>query len=75
VSPEAAEGGPVALVKDGDRILVDIPRRKVDLLVPADELEKRRKAWRKPAAKQARGILARYARLVKSAGTRAVLGD
>jgi dihydroxy-acid dehydratase len=75
VSPEAAEGGPVALVKDGDRILVDIPRRKVDLLVPADELEKRRKAWRKPAAKQARGILARYARLVKSAGTGAVLGD
>jgi dihydroxy-acid dehydratase len=75
VSPEAAEGGPIALVKDGDRILVDIPRRKVDLLVSADELEKRRKAWRKPRARQVRGILARYARLVQSAGTGAVLGD
>ncbi len=75
VSPEAADGGPIALVKDGDRILVDIPRRKVDLLVSADELEKRKKAWRKPRARQVKGILARYARLVQSAGTGAVLGD
>jgi dihydroxy-acid dehydratase len=75
VSPEAAEGGPIALVKDGDRILVDIPRRKVDLLVSDDELEKRKKAWRKPRARQVKGILARYARLVQSAGTGAVLGD
>jgi dihydroxy-acid dehydratase len=75
VSPEAAEGGPIALVRDGDRILIDIPGRKVDLLVGADEMERRRKRWRRPKTQRQKGLLARYSALVKSAGTGAVLGD
>jgi dihydroxy-acid dehydratase len=75
VSPEAAEGGPIALVRDGDRIEVDIPGRRVDLLVPAAELAKRRKAWKPPKPKVTTGYLARYARMVRSAGTGAVLED
>ena len=75
VSPEAAEGGPIALVRDGDRILIDIPGKKVELLVDGDELEARRKKWRKPKAGKTKGILARYARLVGSAGTGAVLEE
>jgi dihydroxy-acid dehydratase len=75
VSPEAAEGGPIALVRDGDRIEIDIPGRRVDLLVPEAELAKRRKAWKAPQPKVTTGYLARYARLVRSAGTGAVLED
>jgi dihydroxy-acid dehydratase len=48
VSPEAANGGPLALVKNGDRITLDVPKRKLELLVPATELAKRRKAWKAP---------------------------
>jgi dihydroxy-acid dehydratase len=75
VSPEAAEGGPIALVRDGDRVEIDIPGRRVDLLVPGAELEKRRKAWKAPKPKVTTGYLARYARMVRSAGTGAVLED
>jgi dihydroxy-acid dehydratase len=75
VSPEAAEGGAIGLVKDGDRISIDIPERRLDLLVPAAELEKRRKAWRAPKPKVTTGYLARYAKMVRSAGTGAVLED
>ena len=74
ISPEAAEGGPIALVKDGDRIEIDIPRRKMNLLLDDAELAARRKKWR-PRKKEVRGILSRYARLVRSAGTGAVLED
>ena len=73
VSPEAAEGGPIALVKDGDQILIDLPARKLDLLVDATELQKRRAAWIKPAPKFTRGWLARYARVVTSAARGAIL--
>ena len=48
VSPEAANGGPLALVKNGDRITLDVPKRKLELLVSAAELAKRRKAWKAP---------------------------
>jgi dihydroxy-acid dehydratase len=48
VSPESAVGGPLALVKTGDRITLDVPNRKLELLVPVDELEKRKKAWVAP---------------------------
>jgi dihydroxy-acid dehydratase len=48
VTPESAAGGPLALVKSGDRIVLDVPRRKLELNVSAAELAKRRKAWRKP---------------------------
>lgn len=73
VSPEAAEGGPIALVKDGDQIRIDLPARKLDLLVDATELQKRRAAWIKPAPKFTRGWLARYARVVTSAARGAIL--
>ena len=73
VSPEAAEGGPIALVKDGDQIRIDLPARKLDLLVDAVELQKRQAAWTKPAPKFTRGWLARYARVVTSAARGAIL--
>jgi len=63
VSPEAALGGPIALVRDGDPIEVDIPGRRLDLLVPAEELATRRRAWRRPAPRVAKGLLSLYARL------------
>jgi dihydroxy-acid dehydratase len=73
VSPEAADGGPIALAQNGDKILVDLPNRKIDLLVDAKELERRKKQWTKPAPKFTRGWLARYERLVQSAAKGAVL--
>jgi dihydroxy-acid dehydratase len=73
VSPEAAEGGPIALVQDGDPIKVDIPGRTIDLIVDGAELEKRRAAWQQPEPKFKRGWLARYERLVTSAAQGAVL--
>ncbi|MBN1812388.1 MAG: dihydroxy-acid dehydratase [Anaerolineae bacterium] len=73
VSPEAAEGGPIALVQDGDQIKVDIPGRTIDLLVNEAELEKRKATWQRPEPKFKRGWLARYERLVTSAARGAVL--
>ncbi len=75
ISPEAAEGGPIALVKEGDIITIDIPAKILDLKVSDKELEKRRKALKpfKPAITS--GYLARYARLVTSASTGAVFKD
>jgi dihydroxy-acid dehydratase len=73
VSPEAAEGGPIALVKDGDQIKIDLPARTVDLLVEESELQKRKAEWKKPEPKFQRGWLARYERLVTSAAHGAVL--
>jgi dihydroxy-acid dehydratase len=73
ISPEAMEGGPIALVREGDPITLDIPKRKLSLDVPAAELARRRKRWNAPAPKVARGYLARYAKLVRSAGEGAVV--
>jgi dihydroxy-acid dehydratase len=73
VSPEAADGGPIALVRDGDKIFVSLPERKLDLLVDPAELERRKADWKKPAPKFQRGWLARYERLVVSAAKGAVL--
>jgi dihydroxy-acid dehydratase len=73
VSPEAADGGPIALVRDGDQILIDLPSRKLDLLVGDAELQKRRAAWVKPAPRFTRGWLARYSRMVTSAARGAIL--
>jgi dihydroxy-acid dehydratase len=72
ISPEAAEGGTIALVEDGDRILLDIPARRLDLLVDDKTLEERRANWRAPEPKIKTGWLARYARVVTSAYTGAV---
>jgi dihydroxy-acid dehydratase len=73
VSPEAADGGPIALVKDGDAIKVDLPARTLDLVVDQAELDKRSTSWKRPAPKFKRGWLARYERLVASAAHGAVL--
>jgi dihydroxy-acid dehydratase len=73
VAPEAMDGGPIALVRDGDEIELDIPGRKLTLHVAAAELAKRAKGWKAPAPKVRKGYLSRYARLVGSAGEGAVL--
>jgi len=73
VSPEAAQGGPLGLVRDGDRIEMDIPGRSLTWRVDAAEAEQRRREWKAPPPKVTHGYLARYARLVTSACTGAVL--
>ena len=72
ISPEAAEGGPIALVENGDTILLDIPNRKLELKVTAAVLEERRSRWSRPEPKITGGWLARYAAVVTSANTGAV---
>ncbi len=72
VSPEAAEGGPIALVEEGDIIEIDIPARRLELKVSEEELEKRRKKW-KPPQKKLKGVLKKYYKLVKSGAYGAVL--
>lgn len=67
VSPEAAEGGIIGIVKDGDSIIVDIPNRKIQLDIPQAEIERRLREWVQPEPKIKQGYLATYARLVKSA--------
>lgn len=73
VSPEAAVGGPIALVKPGDMISIDITARKLDLLVGADEMERRSAAWKPPEPKVRTGVLARYRSSVTSASKGSVL--
>lgn len=73
VSPEAAEGGPIALVKNGDIIRLDIPARKIELKVGAKELAARKKEWKAPKPKTDSPWLRRYQKLVSSAATGAVM--
>lgn len=73
ISPEAFEGGNIALIQNGDIINIDIPGRKLVVDLTTDELEKRRKAWVRPEPKVKTGYLARYAALVSSAGKGAIL--
>jgi dihydroxy-acid dehydratase len=65
VTPEAMNGGPIAAVKDGDIILIDIPNRRVDLKIPEEKLRGRLKQWRVPEPKVKKGILAAYSKIVK----------
>jgi len=74
VAPEAAVGGPIALVADGDRIRLDLATRTLDLLVDVDELDRRRAGWKAPAPRFETGVLAKYAKLVGSAANGAVCG-
>ena len=67
VAPEATEGGPIGLVADGDRIVVDVGRLSIDLLVDDDELDRRRAQLKQPAPRYTTGALAKYARLVTGA--------
>ena len=67
ITPEAQEGGPVALVENGDRVTIDAESRRIDMEVSDEELARRREAWTAPALKKTRGTLGRYIRTVKSA--------
>jgi dihydroxy-acid dehydratase len=73
ISPEAAAGGPIGLVEEGDIISIDIPSSKLELEVTKKELEERKKNWHPPITKFTRGWLARYTKLVTSANTGAIL--
>jgi dihydroxy-acid dehydratase len=72
VTPEAFDGGPIALVHDGDTIALDVPARKLDVQVSEDELARRRAAWQRPAPHYTEGVLAKYAALVSGADHGAV---
>jgi dihydroxy-acid dehydratase len=72
VAPEAADCGPIALVEDGDRIVLDVPNRTLDLLVEPVELERRKANWKPLEPRYTSGVLAKYARLVGSASSGAV---
>ncbi len=73
ISPEAAEGGPIAVIRNGDRILLDIPNRKLELRIPAAEIKKRLARWKPRPPKIKTGWLARYAKVVTSANTGAIV--
>jgi dihydroxy-acid dehydratase len=73
IAPEAAVGGPIALVEEGDRIDIDMPGRRLDLRVPGDELARRRSRWREPVPTVTKGILATYAALAAGAEEGAAL--
>lgn len=75
ISPEAMEGGAIAVLKNGDRIKIDIPKRKIDVLISDEEIKKRLSQWKQPMPKIRHGYLARYARLVSSAGSGAVMRE
>jgi len=73
VSPEAMEGGPIAIVKNGDRIIIDIPKRKIDLKLSNKDIRERLKKWKPPEPKIKTGYLSRYAKMVSSAGKGAIM--
>ena len=75
ISPEAAEGGLIGLVENGDKIAIDMIACTIQLLVSEEELEVRKKKWIKPEPKVKDGYLSRYARLVTSAATGAIFKD
>ena len=73
VVPEAADGGPIAVLREGDPVLIDVPRRQLDIEIPQEELQRRLAAWQPGAAPAAAtGVLAKYARLVRDASQGAV---
>jgi dihydroxy-acid dehydratase len=74
IAPEASRGGPMAAVRDGDMILIDVATRKLDLEVADDTIRQRLGEWRAPKPRYATGVLGKYARLVSSASTGAVTG-
>ncbi|MCM2675213.1 dihydroxy-acid dehydratase [Alkalicoccobacillus plakortidis] len=73
ISPEAAEGGPIAFVENGDKIKIDLPNRGIHLLVDEEELARRKVGWTEPEPKVKKGYLARYSKLVTSANTGGVM--
>jgi len=75
ISPEAMEGGPIAILKNGDRLRIDIPKRKIEVLISDKEIRERLTVWKKPEPKIRHGYLARYAKLVSSAASGAIMSD
>jgi len=75
ISPEAAEGGPIGLIKEGDTIVIDIPNKKIDLKVDKKELDRRKRAFKPKEPPIKTGYLARYAKMVTSASTGAIFKD
>ena len=73
ISPEAMEGGLIAVLRDGDRIKIDIPGRKIDVLLPDKEIQTRFRSWKPIKPKITKGYLSRYAKMVSSAGSGAVM--
>ncbi|MCL2056567.1 MAG: dihydroxy-acid dehydratase [Oscillospiraceae bacterium] len=73
ISPEAAEGGPIAAVHDGDRIEIDVENRSITLLVPDDEIARRLSTWKKPPPKHTRGYLSLYAQTASSGAEGAII--
>ena len=73
ISPEAAEGGPIAVVRNGDRIVLDIPNRKLEIKLSKTEIKKRLAKWKPREPKIKYGWLARYAKMVTSANTGAIV--
>jgi dihydroxy-acid dehydratase len=73
ISPEAMEGGPIAILRDGDKIKIDIPKRKIEVLISDEEIKNRLAQWKQPEPKIKHGWLARYSRIVSSAGSGAVM--
>jgi dihydroxy-acid dehydratase len=74
IAPEASRGGPMAAIRDGDIVVIDVARRTLDVEVPADTLTERLSGWRAPQPRYASGVLGKYARLVSSASLGAVTG-
>jgi dihydroxy-acid dehydratase len=72
VAPEAVDGGPIAFVREGDTVVIDVEEHSIDLLVEADELERRRADWTLPEPRYTRGVLAKYGRLAQGAEKGAV---
>jgi dihydroxy-acid dehydratase len=72
VAPEAVDGGPIAFIADGDRVVVDVTQRKLDLDVSEAELAQRRAGWKLPEPRYRHGVLAKYARLAAGAERGAV---
>src|SRR5207244_4003139 len=74
IAPEAAEGGPIAALRNGDTIVIDIKKRKLNVELSAAEIKKRLKSVKRPKPRYTWGVLAKYARLVSSASDGAVTG-
>jgi dihydroxy-acid dehydratase len=72
VAPEATDGGPIAFVKNGDRIRIDVHTKSLNLLVSEDELANRRKGWKPNPPRYTSGVLGKYAKLVQGAETGAI---
>ena len=73
ISPEAAEGGPIAIVQDGDRIVIDVEKKQLDMLVPQEEIERRLAAWKRPEPKFTKGWLGLYCKVAASGAEGAVM--